>query len=306
MSGITNWSEALADPCFWVGRYAQNRPGDRDVEKDIEAFFGRSFEACEPFHLRLYGNIDYDTPLFADDADDETEPPASPDEEYDYSDYDDQIPPTSILRLPFPESYTWQLEFADYQVTHLIYHPEVYPGGRAIAVEGHTSLLPGLRWAELKQMVACLLPPDWSPVFDPHILYPLLYPIVDPVTLAEYDEVRQTLRAAWGALRIVPPLQLEPWLDVRINVFENGRLLAHDETLEWNDRATRRAPADIQDPKVIETDWTVVAGDMWARDPDGGWFIHWPVWQPATSRTNDAGSFAPFFEMLERQTQPHS
>lgn len=65
-------------------------------------------------------------------------------------------------------------------------------------------------------------------MFDPHILYPLLYPIVDPVTLAEYDEVRQTLRTAWEALQIVPPAQLEPWLDARINVFEKGRVLNHD------------------------------------------------------------------------------
>ncbi len=301
MSGITNWSAALADPCFWVGRYAQNRSGDRDVEKDIETFFGRSFEACEPFHLRLYGDIDYDTPMFADDEDAAMET-LPPDEEYDYSDYNDQIPPTSILRLPFPENYTWQLEFADFQVAHLIYHPQMYSGGRTIAVEGHTCLLPGLRWAELKQMVACCLPPDWSAAFDPQILYPLLYPIVDPVSLAEYDEVRQTLRSAWEALRIVPPLQLESWLDVRINVFENGRLLAHAEMLELYDRTERHAQEDAQDSNVIQRTPIVVEGDMWMRDPEGGWFIRWPVWQPATSRTNDARPFAPFFEMLDRQT----
>jgi len=304
MSGIINWSEALADPCFWTGRYAQNRPWDRDVEKDIEAFFGRSFEDCEAFHLRLYGDIDDKTPLFADDADDEVEMPPL-EEEYDYSDYNDQIPPTSILRIPFPDNYTWQLEFADYQVTHLIYHPQVYPGGRAIAVEGHTSLLPGLRWAELKQMVACCLPPDWSPAFDPQVLYPLLYPIVDPVTLAEYDEVRRTLRAAWGALQILPPSQLEPWLDVRVNIFENGRLLQRDEVLAWYARAEQHAQEEAQDLNVIQTTRTGVEGDLWMRDPAGGWFIQWPVWQSATLRTNDARPFAPFFEMLNRQTQPH-
>jgi len=89
---------------------------------------------------------------------------------------------------------------------------------------------------------------------------------------------------------------------VRINVFENGRLLQHDEVLEWKDRAARHPQEDSQDPNVIQRTPTVVEGDMWMRDPEGGWFIHWPVWQPATLRTNDARPFAPFFEMLDRQS----
>ena len=303
MSGITNWSEALADPCFWAARYERNPWGEMNVDSKIAAFFGRSDEQYEEFLLQLYGDVDMDTPL-SEDGD--VEAPLPPDAEYednDYNDYSDYLPPTSILRLAFPENYTWQLEFgAGGEVVHQIHHPQVYAGGRAIAEEGANFELPGLRWAELKQMVACCLPPDWSPVFDPHTLYPLLYPIVDPVTLAEYDEVRQTLRTAWEALRIVPPAQLEPWVRARINVFEKGRLLHHDTEEGWYDPDERRAQEQVHDPQVIQVTRAVIEGDLWVPDPaGGGWCTNWPVWSP-TFRSNTARPFAPFFQMLDRHT----
>lgn len=301
MSGINNWSEVLADPCFWVGRYAQNHHWERDVDRDVETFFGRSFEDCDEFHLRLYGDDNAEAPLAADD---DIETPLPPDAEGDYSDFED-YGPASTLELSFPENYTWRLLFADHQVAHLIYHPQEYPGGHTIAMEGANAVLPGLRWAELKQMVACCLSPEWAPAFDPHILYPLLYPIVDPVTLAEYDEVRQTLRTAWEALRIVPPSQLEAWLDVRISVFENGRVLRHDAEQGWYDPAERRAQEQAHAPTVNQNSRPAIEGGLWAPDPAGGWYTRWPTWG-RTFRSNDARPFAPFFEMLDRQTQSHS
>src|SRR5262249_5482050 len=147
----------------------------------------------------------------------------------------------------FPENYTWMLEFGGYELSHQIHHPQVYPGGLPIAVESAHFLLPGLRWAELKQMVACCLQPQWSEAFDPQTLYPLLYTIVDPVTFAEYDEVRQTLRTAWDALQIVSQPQLEHWLDASIRVYEKGRLLSHDAMRGWYDPLER----DAQHPKVV-------------------------------------------------------
>jgi hypothetical protein len=308
MPGITNWSEALADPCFWAARYERNHWGERYVEQDIAAFFGRSDEQYEAFLLQLYGDVDMDTPLHADDEVETSLPPDAADEDNDYNDYTEfeYLPPTSILRVAFPENYTWQLEFgAGGEVAHGIYHPQVYPGGRAIAEEGANFELPGLRWAELKQMVACCLPLDWYQDVDPHMLYLLLYPIVDPVTLAEYDEVRQTLRTAWEALRIVPPGQLERWLEGRIHIFEQGRLLRYDAAQGWYDPDERDAQEYAHDPSVIQVTRTIIEGDLWVPDPDGGgWCTHWPVWRSGNYR-RDARPFTPFFAMLDRQTQPH-
>jgi hypothetical protein len=276
------------------------------VEEDIAAFFGRSDEQFDEFLLRLYGDVDMDTPL---NADDDVEAPLPPDAEYEdnnYNDYIDYLPPTSILRLAFPEEYTWQLEFgAGGEVVHKIYHPKVYSGGLAIAEEGANSELPGLRWPELKQMANCCLPPDWSENIDPHTLYLLLYPIVDPVTLAEYDEVRQTLRTAWEDLRIVSSAQLEHWLDGRINIFEQGRLLHFDAVQGWYDPDEKRAQEYADDPQVIQVTRPVFEGDMWVPDPDGGgWCTHWPVWRTGNMR-RDSRPFAPYFAMLDRQSQPH-
>lgn len=191
MSGITHWSEALAHPCFWVEHYAFLVSG----KGDLDAFFGRSAEQCEAFFRLLYGDEDFHMPL----------PPGA---EYEYI-------PANVLGLSFPENFTWMLEFGGCGLAHQIYHPQVYPGGHLIAVESGHLRLPGLRWAELKQMVACFFQPEWSEVFDAQTLYPLLYTVVDPVTKASYDEVRQTLRTAWEALQIVKPSQLEQWLTGR-------------------------------------------------------------------------------------------
>jgi hypothetical protein len=242
----------------------------------VDVLFERSVADCKAFLVQLYGDDDLDTPL----------PPGT---EFEYS-------PPSVLRLSFPENYTWQLQFAEYECGHLLYHPEVSPEGRLIAGESAHYHLPGLRWAELKQMVACCLPPGWAETFDSHTLYPLLYPIADPVTLSEYDEVRQMLRAAGDALQIVPPAQLEPWLDATITVYDQGRVLHFDAAQGWYDPAERYA----QDPKVIQTRRTVQEGDLWLPDPAGGWYTNWP-W----SLRRDARSFAPFFAMLDRQTQLH-
>src|SRR5262249_31015002 len=154
--------------------------GETEVDTDIAAFFGGSDEQFDAFLLQLYGHLDMDTPLYTDDEDETPLHLDAEDEDNDYNEYNEYVPPTSILRLAFPENFTWQLEFGvEGGVEHRIYHPQAYAGGRAIAEEGPSLLLPGLRWAELKQMVACCLRPEWAEAFDPHTLYLLLYPIVD-------------------------------------------------------------------------------------------------------------------------------
>jgi hypothetical protein len=112
MSGITDWSEALADPCFWAAHYALHLWG---AARDVEAFFGRSVEHCEAFLLNLYGDDDFETPLPSD-------------AEYEYT-------PASVLGLSFPENYTWMLKFGGYELGHEIYHPQIYPEGLLMAGE---------------------------------------------------------------------------------------------------------------------------------------------------------------------------
>jgi len=260
MPGITNWSEALAHPCFWTWHYALHLNAYAQYTGGLSSFFGPAAQECEEYGRLLYG-------------DNVSQMPSPPDA-------DDIFVPASMLMLSFPEKYTWALAFGDGEVTHQIYHPQRYPDGLLIAVESGHFLLPGLRWAELKQMVACLQP-GWLLAFDLQTLYPLLYPVVDPVTFAEYDEVRQTLRSVWEALQLSEPFQLEKWLDASIRVYEKGRVLHYDAAQGWHDPL-----GDIHEEK------------LWLPDPAGGWYTNWP-W----SARHDARTFAPFFEMLERHTQ---
>jgi hypothetical protein len=195
------------------------------------------------------------------------------------------IPPASVLTLSFPEDYTWALEFGEGEVAHQIYHPQRYPEGLLIAVVGGHSLLPGLRWTEVKQMVACLQP-AWPATFALQTLYPLLYPIVDPVTFAEYDEVRQTVGTAWEALHLSEPFQLEPWLDASIRVYEQGRLLHYQAAHGWQDPF-----GNVSEEK------------LWLADRAGDWFC---TARNSTRRYGSHDIFVPFFEMLERHTQPHT
>jgi hypothetical protein len=263
VSGITNWSEALAHPCFWTWHYALHLNQYVQYMGDLKSFFGPASQPCEEYGRLLYGDEDFEMPL--------------------PSDVDHVYVPASILTLSFPENYTWALEFGSDGLAHQIYHPQRYPDGLLITVQGGNFLLPGLRWAELKQMVACLQP-AWPGTFDLQTLYPLLYPVVDPVTFAEYDEVRQTLGTAWEALQLSEPFQLEKWLDASIRVYEKGRVLHYNAAQGWHDSF-----GNINEEK------------LWFPDPAGGWYTNWP-W----SRRHDARTFAPFFEMLERYTQPHT
>src|SRR5258708_4572389 len=187
MPGITNWSEALAHPCFWTWHYALHLNAYAQYTGGLSSFFGPAAQACEEYGRLLYGDNDSEMPLA----------PSA----------DDLLVPASVLTLCFPEKYTWALAFCDGEVAHQIYHPQRYPDGLLIAVESGNFLLPGLRWVELKQMVACLQP-GWPLAFDLQTLYPLLYPVVDPVTFADYDEVRQTLRPPPEALQSSHPFPL--------------------------------------------------------------------------------------------------
>ncbi len=275
MSGITNWSEALANPCFWAAHYTAHLSDKDDL---VESFFDYKDSQCKEFLLCLYGDDDFAMPL-------------PPDTEYEYI-------PVSVLELSFPENFTWTLEFGGDGLAHQIYHPQIYPEGLLIAEEGGSPFLPGLRWAELKQMVACSLLPEWFEAFDPQTLYPLLYTIVDPVTKAEYDEVRQTLRTAWETLQVGKLSQLEQWLNASISVYEKGQQLSYDVVQGWYEPVVQPIH-----PKVILAPRTLNEENLWLPDRAGDWFCND---QHSLRRYGSHDTFAPFFEMLERYAQSES
>lgn len=271
MAGITSWREALANPCFWTWHYALHL---KQSTGDLDAFFGPAAEPCKAYARVLYGDEDLDTPL-------------SPGEDYDYV-------PANVLTLAFPEEYTWALEFGGEGLAHQIYHPQVYPEGILIALQTAHALLPGLRWVELQQIVTCLQP-EWPLDFAVQTLYPLLYPVVDPITVAEYDEVRRTLHVAWEALLLPEPFQLEKWLDASIRVYEQGRRLCYTAARGWHDPLEQITPT----PKGLSPSGHAAEEGLWLYDPAwGGWITHGDH-----SPRRDGLLFAPFFDMLERQTQ---
>lgn len=273
MSGITDWQEALTDPRFWACRYGFPFGKHGFVDGPVPAsFFSLTEEQCEDYFLRLFGDEDFDSPL----------PPYVA---YEYV-------PASILTLSLPEHYTWALEFGGCGIAHEIGHPEVFPNSELIAEESGHFLLPGLRWTELNQIVACL-EPEWAGPGEVSIIYPLLYPVVDMITLPVYEEVRQTLKAAWEALRLIEPAQLERWLDETIVIYDQGRVLHWDGAQGWYD------PLDDVEPQLHGRNSLQgsPSAPLWIPDPAGGWYT-----RQACSTRQNARTFAQFFEMLERQT----
>lgn len=251
MSGITDWSEALANPCFWVNRYCEVDP---DVATKL---FGVSIKECQSYYLKhLLG--------CKDDSE-------QGDEELNRIE-------GSTLLIPFPEHYTWTTHFTHDAFVHTLSHPEVYPDGAPIAEEGGSGSLPGLRWSELKQMVACLQ--HWGHgAFDARAVYPLLYPVVWLITFDELDDVRQTLCAAWGVLQVLEPSGLARWVDETIVIYDKGQMLFYDPALG------RHEPFELASHATEEP--------LWACDPLRGWHTDHTL-------RSDSSTFASFFAMLER------
>ena len=78
------------------------------------------------------------------------------------------------------------------------------------------------------------------------------------------------------------------------SAYEKGRVLSYDAAQEWYDPPEQLA----QNPKVLLAPRTINEEDLWLPDQAFGWYTNWP-W----SIRHDAELFAPFFKMLERQTQ---
>ena len=269
-----DWQKAVHDPRFWAVRYGKLFPGVTQV-------------ACESYVYEFY-NLDIleDDPLFgyAGEGDD----PRSPTIEAGWR----------TLFIPFPESYSWQMELTTQDneaagINHALFHPSMDPSqilghvsgqgytrGTSLAAENES--LPGLRWAELKQIENCLTRQNFNG-FDVRAIMPLLYPVVWRIAFDELEEVRYKLALAWQELGILNTVQANTWLDETITMYDKGQVFMLDAQREWRPLyPTSRANQQ----------------DLWVAMGQEGW----KTTNPTSMRyiANDVHQFIPFFSMLEQ------
>lgn len=233
MSGITNWAAALADPRFWACYYSLTD----DVYGPV---WGLSQRDVRTYTYTLMGCADHPELLNSDEAGEMVE--------------------GSVLRLRFPEDFTWTISMGPEGDLHVMHHPTTHPNGQLIAeVSGHEQW-PGLRWAEALQVAHCLRG-HWTADFPVDAVLPLLTPVIGLSPDDSSDEVHAVLAGAWRALGAVAADQLEVWLQ-------------HVE--HW----------------PLQRNFPVT----WAFHPDTGWTN--PV--PTSPRHRSSLAFATFFTMLGR------
>lgn len=199
------------------------------------------------------------------------------------------------LALPFPEGYTWLMDFAPEDgegtpgIYHAIFHPDMDQAGVLrttstgipLAKESWHQRLPGLRWVELRQIQSCLAR-NWHGEFAVQAVVPLLYPVVDWITFDELEEVRHTLASAWQELRVLKVKQVDRWLQQIITIYDRGQLLRLNDREKWE-----------------PLPWNLgYEGDLWVQAEKDGWqtLRHWSE----RSIENNSRQFLPFFSMLAR------
>jgi len=96
------------------------------------------------------------------------------------------------------------------------------------------------------------------------------------------------LGTAWEDLQVMKPSQLEKWLDVSISVYEKGWTFRYDAAHGWQEDYPSASVGPEQ---------------LWFPDPAGYWFC---MRHNCPRRKGDHERFTPFFDMLERHTQPHT
>lgn len=267
-----DWQKAIHDPCFWALRYGEFPGVTRDeVNEYIEEYDFLNLAILEEDPLAGYVG--------------EGDDPELANVEVGYR----------RLAIPFPEDYVWQMDFAAEEgesltgIYHAISHPEldlvhILPTstGLSLAEESGHERLPGLRWAELKQIESCLTRQGFD-LFDVQALVPLLYPVVDHITFDELEDVRRALSASWQGLRILNATQAEQWLDWTITVYHQGQVLWLNEEKKWIE--LNRYDGDAQ------------PCDLWTQT-DGEWQTISVMSERHTQE--EARRFSRFFSMLKR------
>jgi len=258
-----DWQKTVHDPRFWAVRYG--------CHGDYLKFPGVTWKESLAWYKNLVGH----------------------DQDLQRAGTEEEMEEGWTLSLSFPEDYSWQMDYTtedemDSGTYHSLHHPTTYPQGLYVAVEGPDDHLPGLRWAELKQIEASLMP-SWQVSFDKEAHVPLLYPIVEHIAFAELEEVRQTLATAWQDLLGLDAMQAEQWLDQIMEVYEQGQVLRMNDQREW-------IPT-FNNPRSK-------GEDFWVHTEKEGWKTTGP-----TSLRNirkEAHHFLPFFSMLERSSSEGS
>ncbi|HVU67828.1 MAG TPA: hypothetical protein VHD63_11885 [Ktedonobacteraceae bacterium] len=274
-----NWQQAVHDPRFWALRYGCSKydPFPGVAPEEVSQYI----EEQDFLNLAI---LDED-PLagYVGEGD------------------DPQLAEIEVgsrrLVLPFPEGYSWLMDFAAEDgenltgIYHELFHPEMDPmgylhptsRGLALAEESGHERLPGLRWAELKQIEACLRHQSFA-LFDLQAIVPLLYFIVNPVSFDEYDEVCHTLAGCWQGLRVLDAVQADQWLSHYVTVYHQGQEWWRDEQKEWH---SWRAYAPSAQSRTL-----------WTHSEENGWQT---INESSYRHTREDGHpFLPFFSMLQR------
>jgi hypothetical protein len=255
-----DWQRVVHDPRFWSVRYY--------CQGDYQQFPGTTWKESSSWYKKLMED----------------------EQDISQTDVAEEMEEGWTLSLSFPEGYAWQMDYSsedemDTSTYHSLHHPtiypeEVYPEGAFLAIEGPDDHLPGLRWAELKQIGTCLAR-HWQGDFDINAIIPLLYCVVRFITFNELEDVRQTLATAWQKLQVLDASQVDQWLAQIITIYDDGQFLQLNEQKEWK-------------PLIWEPGFK---GDLWIREAE--------EWKTPSERSlrhirEDSQHFLSFFSMLER------
>lgn len=233
VSGITNWSMALTDPRLWACYYSLTD----DVYGPV---WGLSERDVRTYSYTVMGCADHPELLDSDEA--------------------AELVDGSVVRLPFPDGFTWVISMGPEGDLHVLHHPTAFPNGQLIAeVSGHEQW-PGLRWPEALH-IAHYLRGHWTADFPVDAVLPLLTPVIGLSPDDSSDEVHDALADAWRGLGVVAADRLEVWLQ-RVE--------------HWPLRRTFPV--------------------TWTYHPDTGWTN--PV--PTSPRHRSSLPFVAFFTMVDR------
>ncbi len=205
MGAITDWRDALEDPRFWACYYTV----DDEVREEA---FGTTYQQLEPYYLRMIGCDDLPEIVNVPEVLDAVE--------------------GSIIHIPFPEDFHWDIEIRASGEHHTLYHPHYWPTGLPAGLVSETPCLPSLRWRELWQCAVCAEVRD----FRPTALVPLFFPLIALTEDDDLAQVRTIVGDAWSELDVVAVNRLDYWLEHLIRPSAPSNTWLDDPLVGW--RAT--------------------------------------------------------------------